>query len=356
MNDVMNPEKATFAKVDTSENRTRERIPVLFNPLSLQLSISNTLEEPRRGGQGRGDTTQFVTKSSAKLTMDLTFDTTHDGSDVRIHTEKLAAFMIPDPQGIPAIVVFEWGTFVFQGLVESYRETVDFFAPAGVPLRASVNMTLARQERVFTADGRNEANDQDPDVTLHPDLDLARNNLSSNPSGAAREVAAANNIENIRFSSGSIALPAGISLSPPVAFASGKVGVEFGAVGGIGLEISGRGEITAGAGFSNGVAAGLSAEFTVGISTGASFGGSASARISASAGAFAGLRASTRSRSTLTRFKTTRTVGRESAGLATDRGAGFQVGGKATITGSAGLSADVGATASLKGRIQFLEG
>lgn len=47
------------------------------------------------------------------------------------------------------MVLFEWGSFKFQGLVESYKETIDFFAPTGVPLRASINLTLASQDKVF---------------------------------------------------------------------------------------------------------------------------------------------------------------------------------------------------------------
>jgi len=39
--------------------------------------------------------------------------------------------------------------------------------------------------------------------------------------------------------------------------------------------------------------------------------------------------------------------------LATDRIAGVQVGGKATLEGPSGLSADVGATVDLRARIQF---
>src|SRR5258705_5142048 len=83
-------------------------VPVHFNPVSLQLAITNTLEEK---GQ---DKKQFVTKSVAKLSMDLIFDTTGDGQDVRIHTEKVAKFMEPDENKIPQIVQFEWGAYKFQ--------------------------------------------------------------------------------------------------------------------------------------------------------------------------------------------------------------------------------------------------
>jgi hypothetical protein len=43
----------------------------------------------------------------------------------------------------------------------------------------------------------------------------------------------------------------------------------------------------------------------------------------------------------------------KSAGILTDSGAGFKVGGKATVEGSASLSADVGAKADIRAKIRF---
>jgi hypothetical protein len=97
----------------------------------------------------------------------------------------------------------------------------------------------------------------------------------------------------------------------------------------------------------------------VGIGGGAgglSISGSASAGVSASEGAFAGLRTSVGAPSRPTRLDPGRLVrASASAGLATDSGARFSVGGQATIEGSTSLSADVGASASLQSRMQFEE-
>ena len=38
--------------------------------------------------------------------------------------------------------LFLWGTFQFTGLVDSYNETLEFFSASGVPLRASVSLSL----------------------------------------------------------------------------------------------------------------------------------------------------------------------------------------------------------------------
>ena len=89
--------------------------------------------------------------------MELQFDTTDDGADVTQTTRKLQAFIAPpSPPGQPAdrqvpppLVLFEWGRIKFKGIAESYKETIDFFSASGVPLRASVNLTLSRQDKVF---------------------------------------------------------------------------------------------------------------------------------------------------------------------------------------------------------------
>src|SRR5262245_4980671 len=94
-----------------------ETVPVHFNPVSLQYTVSNTLKEE---GQGKSKK-QHVSQSSAKLTMDLVFDTTISGDDVRITTDKIARLMAPDDKKVPAVVLFQWGVYTFKGMVESYK-------------------------------------------------------------------------------------------------------------------------------------------------------------------------------------------------------------------------------------------
>jgi len=326
-----------------------EEVTVHFNPVSLQLAITNTLDESAQ------DKKQYVTKSVAKLTMDLIFDTTDTGQDVRIHTEKVAAFMEPGEKKIPTIVQFEWGTYKFQGLIDSYKETIDFFAPTGVPLRATVNLTLSRQEKVFEK--------SDPDKKLKAQQSLApeavevpsRANQDSTSLGAqggnpqaGRGIAAANGLESMRFSAGaSLTVGASVQLGAPAAFASGGAGLSLG--GGVGVSGGAGLSIEGGAGLSLGGGAGVS----IGAGAGLSIGGSASAGVSASEGAFAGLRTQASSKQTASVDTSLLIKRSESLGVATDSGASFSVGGKARIEGSTSLSADVGASASLKARIQF---
>ena len=80
--------------------------------------------------------------------------------------------------------------------------------------------------------------------------------------------------------------------------------------------------------------------------------GAASAGVSATEGAFAGLRITAPSVRASATLEPELLVGGTTASVSTSSG-GFAVGGMAQASGSAGLSADVGATASVKGRISF---
>lgn len=336
--------RATFTPV-TGQGQP---FTVHFNPASLQYTVTNTLKE-----EGSGNTKkQSVTQSTGKLTMDLVFDTTHTGMDVREDTEKIAKLMEPvggAPTGgakrAPAVVEFRWGKYAFKGMVESYKETIDFFAPNGVPLRATVNLTLSRQDKVF-ARGDHTAKFDMPQEKPEPvevpttggSGPARQRNLGGGGSyatqvaagagdaSAGRAIAAANGEESMRFSTGApLTVDGGVNLGPPVAFASGGAGVGLGISGGLG--------VSGGAGLT--------------------FGASASAGVSASAGAFAGLRAAPPARA---RLDVERLVRRsDTASLGVDDSASFSLGGQPRIQGSASLSADVGASASLRSRIQFRE-
>lgn len=321
---------ARLAVVTGANDQTGDEITVHFNPVSLQLQVSNELKDTKNN-----ERKQYVAKTSSKLTMDLLFDTTDTGEDVTATTRQLQAFLAPPPppgrpkakETPPPLVLFEWGTLKFKGVAEGYKETMDFFSPNGVPLRSSVNLTLSRQDQVFDGpagdDAPENAGSLDDDFTLDTPATSASAaaNGMQNP-GAARAVAAANGQESLRFGAGGglTVRASSVELRPPVAFASGGSGA--------GADLGVRG----GAG--------------VGVSAPAGLAGMA--RLPATEGAFGGLRvgadATTRSRR-LDPSRLVPPIG--SATLATDAGAKFLVGGQATSAGAGGLRADVGATGKL---------
>jgi Contractile injection system tube protein/von Willebrand factor type A domain/Bacterial Ig-like domain len=154
--------------------------PVHFNPASLQYSVSN-----KEQGQGKKKK-QHVSETSAQLSMELLFDTTDTGRDVRLDTGEIVKLLSPDDKAkkAPRMVEFSWGTYSFTGVIEQYKETLDFFSADGVPLRASVSVTLTSKELTF-ADPERAGASVDSELTPQPvvvgivdDL-LSDNNISS---------------------------------------------------------------------------------------------------------------------------------------------------------------------------------
>jgi hypothetical protein len=194
--------KAEF--IANSGPESGKPLAVHFNPASLQYTVSNTLR-PGRDAQ----TQQYVTRSTAKLSMDLVFDATGTGDDVRAATSRIAKFMEPNDKHVPPDVTFRWGAYEFKGMLESFRETLDFFASSGVPLRSSVSVTLAKQEKDFKVtehrdrkpgpapelkDLMDDAVDVPPSTTDTPGNVAGR----AGDSRAAAEIANQNGLESLR--------------------------------------------------------------------------------------------------------------------------------------------------------------
>ena len=69
--------------------------------------------------------------------------------DVRKLTGKVAYFITPKQEGdkfVPPAVRFIWGSFQFDGIMESLEESLEFFSSDGRPLRASVTINLTQQK------------------------------------------------------------------------------------------------------------------------------------------------------------------------------------------------------------------
>jgi hypothetical protein len=381
-------EALTSARFKTVKAAEPIEVTVHFNPASLQYTVSNTLKDQGSGSKKK----QYVSQTTAKLTMDLVFDTTATGEDVRETTDKMAKLLKPHgPSGkqVPPLVEFGWGVYRFTGMVEQYKETLDFFAASGVPLRSSVNLSLSSQDVVFESNTNAPAS-VDEDLTLEPVSMPTSTGPAGGPAGvanalgdprAARAIAAANGAASLRFSGGAelaVGVGAGVSLSAAAAFSAGaSAGFGLGVSGGIGLGVSGGAGIGvsggagigvsggAGIGVSGGAGIGVSGGAGIGVSAGASAGIGIAGGVSAGAGAgvgvsigaggsagadFSGLRAG---------ISTAVSMPAPSAALAltadggTRGGVQFGLGGRAQSTGSASLSADVGANAELTARLGF---
>lgn len=134
-----------------------KRMDVQFNPETLKLGYSNQIGQDKGADQGSGNPgLQFTGTGLTKLSLQLWFDVTaapaEVGDDVRRLTRNLVYFVTPyksddsPPRLLPPAVRFSWGSFLFDGVVESLDETLEHFSPAGLPLRASVGLTMLQQK------------------------------------------------------------------------------------------------------------------------------------------------------------------------------------------------------------------
>jgi Contractile injection system tube protein/LysM domain len=150
--------KAELRQLDASFEHEIDRdtwATVQFNPESLKVSFANQVATPSGSGDQRGTPArQFVGAGTTKLALQLWFDVTNqqDGSravdDVRQLTRKIAFFITPKKDGdklVPPAVRFLWGSFQFDGIMESMEESLELFSSEGKPLRASVSLALTQQ-------------------------------------------------------------------------------------------------------------------------------------------------------------------------------------------------------------------
>jgi hypothetical protein len=142
-------EKAFFARKD----RPQEIVPFLFNPREFTVEKSNQFAEIGIPGLG-SSMFQFGT-----LNMDIFFDTYEQGIDVRNFTDRITGWDISGLTGTfhkglmglmdidsdlhaPPVCLFVWGAYVFPCLIERASKKFTMFLPTGIPVRATLSVTL----------------------------------------------------------------------------------------------------------------------------------------------------------------------------------------------------------------------
>jgi len=139
----------------------KKKIPCLFNPTELQLTLSN-----RWGAESDGDTSRseavpgkgvrtltFGGSDNGTLDLSLFFDTTAEGVAVTTYTSQIVDLMDIDPdvpgtnkkvrRGRPPTVVFGWGSMTsFPAVIERLTLKFTYFSSKGMPLRASMQLSL----------------------------------------------------------------------------------------------------------------------------------------------------------------------------------------------------------------------
>lgn len=197
-----------------------KRAVVQFNPETLKVSYSNQIVDPPAGTKSQSDGTasrQFVGAGTTKLALQLWFDVNapmpgnaKPVDDVRRLTQAVTDLMTAEKSKLdakkylPPVVRFEWGSFKFDGIIESLEETLEYFAETGVPLRASMSLAMSQQKILivpFTSDGQGrqrQALGTEPLVTASQGNSVQGLAEAAGQGGNWQRIAAANGIENPR--------------------------------------------------------------------------------------------------------------------------------------------------------------
>lgn len=140
--------------------------PCLFNPTELSVEKSNQFAEVNIPGLS-SSVLQFVRGNSRTVSMDLFFDTYELKTDVRLLTDRVTGWdagsmfsQLPDvAKGLmdidsdlhaPPVCQFVWGAFVFQCIIERVSKRFTLFLPEGIPVRATLGVTLKEYREVET--------------------------------------------------------------------------------------------------------------------------------------------------------------------------------------------------------------
>jgi contractile injection system tube protein len=275
---------AEFSAEIKPENWTK----VQFNPESLKVAFANQIQTPQGAGDQSGTPArQFVGAGTTKLTLQLWFDVTQpmpEGeeavNDVRKLTQKVAYFITPVQEGkqfVPPAVRFVWGSFQFDGLMESLEESLEFFSPEGRPLRASMAVNLTQQKitkfQINEVESGAVPTPGTRPLTAAPANESLQSMADSQGKGGDwQSIAAANNIENPRM------LAPGQLIDMNAQLPKVSAGASFGATGSAGF----------GAGAQAGVNVGATVSAGASVSTGVSISGGAAAQSAAGASFGAG--------------------------------------------------------------------
>ena len=135
-------EKAKLMNVDKSTSQD-----VLFNPKEYSVQKSVQWEPHKAPGLDLPEQ-EFTSGNPAVLSVELFFDTYEEKKDVRTeHTEKIMKLALVDVTiHRPPLVMFQWGGFIFKGVVESLNLRYTMFLPDGKPCRATANLSIKQAE------------------------------------------------------------------------------------------------------------------------------------------------------------------------------------------------------------------
>lgn len=139
---------------------SRKKIPCLFNPTELSLTLSNRWgagSDAKEGGNvkaGAGvQILDFQGADNGSMDLTLFFDTTSQGVPVTKYTSQIVALMEIDTKipgtneknrlARPPTVKFGWGELTsFEAVITTLTLKFTYFSSKGMPLRATMGLSL----------------------------------------------------------------------------------------------------------------------------------------------------------------------------------------------------------------------
>lgn len=170
----MTLEKTALIEIEWKTNSTvaqrKKGIPpvvVQFNPESLKVSHSNQVQTH---AQNHNSAMQYVGRGRSTLAVELIFDVSgvdsSETQDVQRLTRQVSYFMVAKPTGnsgkplantqqkggakkekqkyvVPGLR-FQWGSFVFDGILTSLNENLELWSEDGYPLRSILSLSMSQ--------------------------------------------------------------------------------------------------------------------------------------------------------------------------------------------------------------------
>ncbi len=140
--------KKAYIQVLDAQGKTKDEIPVLFNPGEYSMDKSNEFANINIPGLD-SPLLQFVRGGLETLTMDLFFDTYTDEKpekekrDVRDYTDRIVNLLkIDSDLHAPPVLKFVWGSLDFTCVLSKANKKFTMFRPDGKPVRATLSVTF----------------------------------------------------------------------------------------------------------------------------------------------------------------------------------------------------------------------
>lgn len=140
---MQSPTKAKLLIGDSGKS-----IEVMFNPSDYTINKSlkydtSTAPSTSSGGSTPATAPSYVGDETSTLSVELFFDTSREGKDVRKTTKEIVALQDPDSKTkAPVTVTFVWGSLKFKGYIQSITQRYTMFMSSGVPVRATLSLSM----------------------------------------------------------------------------------------------------------------------------------------------------------------------------------------------------------------------